>query len=285
MKKNMKATAIVNETLSREPNHVLIKVIVVSILVALSYWSISSITDVNFNENGVRVARNVIRYFFLPDGTTDQGEPIVLFFFLTLESHGVPYLMYETIMIAFLGTLFGAVLAVPIAFLASKNITGTYVSGFGITLITLIRTMPVFVWAMFFLTIASGAFAGVLAISVTSIGMISKLFIEAIEDIDKGILEALDSTGATTLQKIRYGIIPQLTANFLSTIIYRFEINVKNATILGLVGAGGIGTTMMGAIGSFNFSLVAVCLWGIIPVVFVIEFFSTKIRTKITTGE
>ena len=115
----------------------------------------------------------------------------------------------------------------------------------GVVSITLIRTMPVVVWAMFFVTVQAGAFAGVLAISVTSVGMISKLFIEAIEDIDKAILEALDSTGATIIQKIRYGIIPQLTASFLSTVIYRFEINVKNATILGMVGAGGIGFTLI----------------------------------------
>ncbi len=206
-------------------------------------------------------------------------------YFLTLKTHGIPYLMYETIMIAFIGTLLGGALSIPVAFMSSKNITGKLISNIGVVSITLIRTMPVFVWAMFFVTVQAGAFAGVLAISVTSVGMISKLFIEAIEDIDRGILEALDSTGATIIQKIRYGIIPQLTASFLSTVIYRFEINVKNATILGMVGAGGIGFTLIDALGSFNFPLVAVCLWGIIPVVFIIEYFSTRIRTYLTTGE
>ena len=192
--------------------------------------------------------------------------------------------MYETIMIAFIGTLLGGALSIPVAFLSSKNITGRFFSNVGVVSITLIRTMPVFVWAMFFVTVQAGAFAGVLAISVTSVGMISKLFIEAIEDIDKGILEALDSTGATIIQKIRYGIIPQLTASFLSTVIYRFEINVKNATILGMVGAGGIGFTLMDALGSFNFPVVGAALWGIIATVLVIEFFSTKIRTKLING-
>ncbi|MBN2604549.1 MAG: phosphate/phosphonate ABC transporter permease, partial [Bacilli bacterium] len=225
------------------------------------------------------------KYFIWPDASDDPEKRVIMKYFLTLQDYGIPFLMYETIMIAFIGTLLGGVLSIPIAFLSSKNITGKVVSNLGVVTITLIRTMPVFIWAMFFVTVKGGAFAGVLAISVTSIGMISKLFIESIEDIDKGILEALDSTGATTLQKIRYGIIPQLTANFLSTVIYRFEINVKNATILGMVGAGGIGFTLIDAIGSFNFPLVAICLWGIIPVVFVIEYFSTRIRTKLTTGE
>jgi len=188
-------------------------------------------------------------------------------------------------MIAFVGTLLGAIISIPFAFLSSRNITGKIGSFIGSMIITMIRTIPIFVWGIIFIRVQGGAFAGVLAIAVSSVGMISKLFIEAIEDIDKGILEALDSTGATTLQKIRFGVLPQLTATFLSTTIYRFEINVKNATILGMVGAGGIGFTLIDALGSFNFGIVAVCLWVIIPVVFIIEYFSTKIRTKLTTGE
>ena len=278
------ASDIVLKTLKEEPNTLYKKLIIISILAALSIWSLSAI-NININMNGVRAVQSIVKYFIWPDAKVNPEDHVIMKYFLTLETYGIPYLMYETIMIAFIGTLLGGALSIPVAFLSSKNITGRFFSNVGVVSITLIRTMPVFVWAMFFVTVQAGAFAGVLAISVTSVGMISKLFIEAIEDIDKGILEALDSTGATIIQKIRYGIIPQLTASFLSTVIYRFEINVKNATILGMVGAGGIGFTLIDALGSFNFPIVAICLWGIIPVVFVIEYFSTRIRTYLTTGE
>ncbi len=138
---------------------------------------------------------------------------------------------------------------------------------------------------MFIKVAGPGPFAGVLTISISSIGMITKLYIESIEDIDKGILDALDAMGATTIQKIRYGIIPQLSANFISVAIYRFEINVRNATILGLVGAGGIGFTLISAMGAYRWTDAAACLWGIIVVVLLVEFFSTKLRHKLITGE
>ena len=272
------------ETLESEPKTLWKKLAVIAILGTFSIWSLSSL-EFGINMDGLRAVQNIVKYFIWPDAKIDPADHVIMKYFLTFETHGIPYLMYETIMIAFIGTLLGGALSIPVAFMSSKNITGKLISNIGVVSITLIRTMPVFVWAMFFVTVQAGAFAGVLAISVTSVGMISKLFIEAIEDIDRGILEALDSTGATIIQKIRYGIIPQLTASFLSTVIYRFEINVKNATILGMVGAGGIGFTLIDALGSFNFPLVAVCLWGIIPVVFVIEYFSTRIRTYLTTGE
>ncbi len=234
------------------------------------------------NLAGWEMVKNVMKYFVWPD--RNPNNPVLATYFFSLEEYAVPYLMVETIMIAFLGTLIGAVVSIPFAFVSSRNITGKVGAFFGSLVITLIRTIPIFIWGLLFIRVQTGAMAGVLAISVTSIGMISKMYIEVIEDIDTGILEALDSIGATRFQKIRYGIIPQLTASFLSTTIYRFEINVKNATILGLVGAGGIGFTLVDALGSFNFGIVAICLWGIIIVVFIVEFLSGKLRAKLTTG-
>ena len=138
---------------------------------------------------------------------------------------------------------------------------------------------------MFIRVTGPGPFAGVMTSGVASIGMMTKLYIESIEDIDKGVLEALDATGANLLQKIRYGILPQLSANFISNSIYRFEINVRNATILGLVGAGGIGFTLISAMNAYRWRDAAAALWGIVVVVLIIEFISTRIRKKITSGE
>lgn len=136
--------------------------------------------------------------------------------------------MLETITIAFLGTLLGMIFAIPFSFLASRNIVPKWFSSIVVITITVIRTFPPFVYGLLIIVVTcAGQFAGVLTLSLTSIGKISKFFIEAIEDLDTGIIESLDASGCTGLQKIRYGIIPQLIGDFLSIAIYRFEINVK----------------------------------------------------------
>lgn len=115
--------------------------------------------------------------------------------------------------------------------------------------------------------------------------MISKMYTTAIEDLDTRILESLDAAGCNTFQKIRYGILPQLTANFISTIIYRFDINLKDATTLGIVGAGGIGASLIQAINSRRWGIVGAFLCGMIALMLVIEFVSTRIRAKLAHGE
>ena len=137
---------------------------------------------------------------------------------------------------------------------------------------------------MFIRVTGPGAFAGVLTVSVISIGMIAKLFIEAIEDLDTKILESLDAAGCNTFEKIRYGILPQLFTDFISTAIYRFEINIKDASVLGLVGAGGIGAPLIFAMNAFNWSEVGAILCGLVVLVLVVERLSTKIRTKLARG-
>ena len=122
---------------------------------------------------------------------------------------------------------------------------------------------------MFIRVTGPGAFAGVLTLSVTSIGMVSKLFIETIEDLDKKILESLDAAGCNTFQKIRYGILPQLFTNFVSTVIYRFEINIKDASTLGLVGAGGIGAPLIFAMNSLSWDEVGAILCGLVVLVLI----------------
>ena len=128
-----------------------------------------------------------------------------------------------------------------------------------------------------------GAFCGVVTQSVCSIGMISKMYITAIEDLDTKILESLDAMGCTPFQKIRYGV-PQLTASFISTTIYRFDINLKDATTLGIVGAGGIGASLMQCLNSRRWAMVGSFIWGLMVLVLIIELASTKIRKKLARG-
>ena len=120
--------------------------------------------------------------------------------------------------------------------------------------------------------------------SITSIGMVSKLYLDTIEEIDDGILEAMEAAGCNTFEKIRYGVIPQLFTNFLSTTIYRFDMNLRDATVLGLVGAGGIGAPLIFAMNSYRWSEVGSILIGLIILILVIEFISSKSREKLANG-
>jgi phosphonate transport system permease protein len=263
------------QALEQEPKKWLQAFIAITIIAAMSWWSFSTINFRGINPIGVNIARSVARAFIAPNQD----------WLWTTQSFGIPYLMLETVSIAFLGTLIGAVLAVPFAFLSSRNIVGNVGSFFGSTLVAIIRTFPVLILGLMFIKVTGpGPFAGVLTIGLSSIGMITKLYVEAIEDIDKGVLEALDATGCNTIQKIQYGILPQLFVNFMSTAIYRFEINVRNATVLGLVGAGGIGFTLIAAMGAFRWNDAAAALWGIIVVVLVIEYLSNIIRNRLAQG-
>ncbi len=265
----------VAEAFALEPKHRLRNFTVAAIIIGMLIWSFAAIEYKGINEYGLIIFQSIRTSLLNPN----------MDWLLTLDNTGVPYLMFETVCIAFLGTIVGAILAIPFAFFSSRNITGKS-SILGIIAITMVRTFPVFILGLMFIKVTGpGPFAGVLTIGVSSVGMITKLYIEAIEDIDSGIIDALDSAGCTTLQKIRFGIIPQLNASFISTAIYRFEINVRNATVLGLVGAGGIGAQLIFAMRAYRWKDAGACLIGIVVVVLFIEFISTKIRTKLSTGE
>lgn len=245
---------------------------IIILMIANNYISYNGLTD-----TGVRVARNILRSIFSPN---------MDYLFNFSSRSAVPFLLLETTAIAFLGTIIGTVISIPIAFLSSRNIVPKWMASIGVSIIVVIRTFPAVVYGLMFIRVTGpGAFTGVLTLSVASIGMIAKLFIEVIEDLDPGIIEALDASGCNTIQKIQYGIIPQLLSNFASTAIYRFEINVKYATILGMVGAGGIGAPLIFAINAFRWSDVGALLIGLILLVLVIEAISTKIRSKLATGE
>ena len=148
-----------------------------------------------------------------------------------------------------------------------------------------IRTVPALVYGLMFIRITGpGPFAGVLTMSITSIGMVSKLYVDIIEDLDTSILESLTSMGCTTFEKIRFGIIPQLFSNFLSVTIYRFDMNLRDATILGLVGAGGVGAPLIFAMNSYRWNEVGSILIGLIVLILLVEFFSNKMRANLVKG-
>lgn len=242
---------------------------------ALVGWSAKDIRFTGLTVTGTEVAKGVLHGVFSPDTDLLFGT----------KATDVPYLLLQTIAIAVLGTLFGAVLAIPFAFLASFNIMPKPIAYAVRILILMIRTIPSIVWALMWIRVTGpGAACGVITQSVCSIGMISKMYITAIEDLDTHILESLDAMGCTPFQKIRYGVIPQLTASFISTTIYRFDINLKDATTLGIVGAGGIGASLVQCLNSRRWAMVGAFVWGLMVLVLIIELVSTRIRRKLAHG-
>lgn len=263
------------EMYANRPRKWVLYLAIVLLIVVMVGWSASDIKFTGLTVTGTEVAKGVLHGVFSPDkallfGTSDTD---------------VPYLLLQTIAIAVLGTLIGAVLAIPFAFLASFNIMPKPVAYAVRVLILMIRTIPSIVWALMWIRVTGpGAACGVITQSICSIGMISKMYITAIEDLDTHILESLDAMGCTPFQKIRYGVIPQLTASFISTTIYRFDINLKDATTLGIVGAGGIGASLVQCLNSRRWAMVGAFVWGLLVLVLIIELVSTRIRRKLAHG-
>ena len=265
---------IINKYESR-PKQWIINLVIVLAIVLLFSWSGSAVELKGIKDNGLTIARNIVTGILHPDTE-------LLFDFTT---SGVAYLLFETICIAFLGTVVGMVLAIPISFFASSNIVPKPIALLGRLFVMAVRTIPNFVYGLMFIRVTGpGPFAGLLTMSICSIGMLTKMNIETIEDLDTGILESLDAAGCNLFAKIRYGILPQLIPNFLSTAIYRFDMNLRDAAILGLVGAGGIGAPLMFAMNSYRWNQVGAILTGLIVLILLIELFSTKVRIKLTRG-
>ena len=270
---NRKLTAA--EAYANRPRFWMLYTLITLIIVAMVSWSSSDIQFTGLTVTGTEVAKGVLHGIFGPDTKLLFG----------LGDTDVPYLLLQTMAIAVLGTLIGAILAIPFAFLAATNIMPKPIAYLFRVLILLIRTIPSLVWALMWIRVTGpGAACGVITQSVCSIGMISKMYITAIEDLDTRILESLDAMGCNAFQKIRYGVIPQLTASFISATIYRFDINLKDATTLGIVGAGGIGASLVQCLNSRRWAMVGSFVWGLMVLALVIEVFSTKIRRKLAHG-
>lgn len=195
--------------------------------------------------------------------------------------------MVQSLQIALVGTTISFLLAVPVGFLAARSYTGVPIP---VALAfkqvpNTIRAFPELILAIFFIaTFGPGTLPGVLAIAIHSIGMLGKFNAEVVEKIRKEPVEAIQATGASRLQVFRYAILPQVLPEFLALFIYRLEINVRAASVLGIVGAGGIGSLINEAQALRDWGIVGVCLMVIIPVVMVIDFFSARVRKRLIEG-
>ena len=193
--------------------------------------------------------------------------------------------LLDTLKMAFLGTIIGSFVALPISFLASQNIVkNRYISITMKLVLSLFRTLPSILYALVFAFIFGyGTFVGTLSLAVFTLAISSKILYENIETLDMGAFQAIESTGATKLQAFTVSILPQIYGNFVSTALYSFEINIRYSAILGFVGAGGIGILLNDAMSLRDYGKVSVMLLGLLFLVLVTENVSRYVRKKVNS--
>ena len=193
------------------------------------------------------------------------------------------YAMFETIEIAFLGTFIAIVLSIPLGLFSARNLAPNYfVYLVCKTVVIFFRAIPEFIIAMILvIAIGFGAMPGVLALGLHTMGFLAKFYAEDIEHINKGPIDALKSSGATKSQIISFGVIPQILPSFVANNLYILDRNVRMATMLGIVGAGGIGYELQSSFRMFEYERVSAIIILIFVTIFLIDHLSAFIRSKI----
>lgn len=210
----------------------------------------------------------IISQFFAPDWG---------FLARTVQPLGV------TIATAIVASAFGCALALGAAMLASRVTAGSVVYRSSKLVLSVIRSIPDIVWGLLFVAfVGIGAFAGMLALVLFNIGIVAKLTSETIDAIDRGPLEAADASGATVVQRARVAVLPQILPNYASYSLYVFELNIRAATVLGFVGAGGIGTTIAVELARFNYDNLSAIIVLLFVIVFALDQLSGVLRRRLT---
>lgn len=190
--------------------------------------------------------------------------------------------MWLTVQIAIWGTFLAVFLAVPFGLACSRNVSPVWVQQPMRFLMNLLRSIPdLVVGTLFLVAVGLGPFAGVMALTINTGAVLAKLFSEAVESIDRGPIEGVRATGATRLHEIVWGILPQVAPLWTSYALYRFESNSRSATVLGLIGAGGIGQLLFEAMGAFNYRELSTIIIVIIVAVSLIDLLSQAMRSRL----
>lgn len=191
--------------------------------------------------------------------------------------------LVETVNIATIATFFAVFLSLPVALIAAQNTTPNRATlWLGRFILVSSRSVNTIIWALLFVAVfGPGVLAGILAIIFRSLGFLGKLIGEAIEEIDRAPIEALEASGASRPKVLLYGVVPQVMPTFFAVSILRWDINLRESTVLGLVGAGGIGIILQGAIDTFAWPTVASILLAIIALVLAGEAVAAGLRKKV----
>jgi phosphonate transport system permease protein len=222
----------------------------------------------------------VNRAFTLDTGRGVWSNPVEWFWNLK----GWLVLLLETIVMSYVGTALGLLVGLPLCFAASANLSPNgWVRGIAKRLLELLRTVPDLVFALIFVeAFGLGPLAGVLALALHSTGALGKLFSEFVENIDMKPVEGVTASGGGKLAAIRFGVIPQVLSGFVGYTLLRFEINVREAAVLGYVGAGGIGEKLIEAIRKFYYTDVSAILILLIAAVFLIDMGTDRLRRSLS---
>lgn len=202
------------------------------------------------------------------------------------EPREILWALLETLAMAFLGTFLAALLSMPVAFLAAKNAFPLRIPRFFVRRgLDCLRGVDQLIWALIFVrAVGLGPLAGIMAILISDIGTLSKLFSESIENIEKKPTEGVKAAGANRIQTLRFGVLPQVAPMFLSSALYMFESNVRSATILGIVGAGGIGFQLSDRIRAHQWEEASFILILILVTVAGIDWLSGRLRIRLIGG-
>jgi phosphonate transport system permease protein len=237
-------------------------------IVAVFWWSLSgtriSLLDI---AAGVPDMLDFLRRMYPPDAAVAPTALLAL---------------VETVQMTFLGTSLGAIVALPLAFSAARNLSSPWVTALSRGLLNLARTVPSILWALFFAaSVGLGPMAGVLALTFYSMGMLGKLYYETLEAIEPGPVEAVAGTGAHLLHVYRYAVLPQALPHLASHTLFGYEYNIRHATVLGLVGAGGLGFYLLLYVRTFQYEKVAMAFLLLLAVVMAVDWVSGLIRRRL----
>lgn len=246
--------------------------IITAALAALFIFCTLTLSPPDFSHTSLRTVGNMLYGFVHPD-----FELI-----LRTDSGGLIYLLLETLAISFVGTCAGTVIAAPLSFLSTSRIMPKPVALISRFLIAAIRSVPFLIYGLIFIRVSGpGAFTGVLTLAMCSVGLLSKRFTEAIDSLDFRAYGALACMGVPLLLRIRYAVIPQLAPVFASAVLYRFDVNIREASVLGLVGAGGIGAPLVFAMNHYAWQQAGAILLGLVILVFIIDRISLRLRKSL----
>ncbi len=193
--------------------------------------------------------------------------------------------MWESIAIAWLGTVIATVFSIPLAFVAAENLVGRGFATVTRQVFNVLRAIPELILAVAFIPVFGlGPQTGVVAIAVGSIGTLGKLCYEVIEGLDPGPIEASDAVGGSAIQRLRWGVIPQVLPELASFAMYRFEVNIRASAVMGVVGAGGIGTLLAQYFGFKVWERAGLALVVVIVATILVDMVSGRIRRRIVAG-
>ncbi|MDU0443428.1 phosphonate ABC transporter, permease protein PhnE [Staphylococcus haemolyticus] len=247
--------------------------IIAIVVLAIIAWGFVGMPALELKSKSIEILKSIFHGLFHPDWGyvyIPAGEDLL---------RG----LLETFAIAVIGTFIAAIICIPSAFLGAQNLIKIRpVTGITKFILSVIRVFPEIVMALIFIkAVGPGSFSGVLALGIHSVGMLGKLFVEDIERLDFTSVEALKASGANKTKTLIFAVIPQILPSFLSLVLYRFELNLRSASILGLIGAGGIGTPLIFALQTRSWDRVGIILIGLVIMVAIVDLISGAIRKRI----